>query len=118
MAQINQGRWTAEIEGDFVLFPHRGEGGHESYSIVNVLYRRSFEHLEAFASNLDDPLPAEWRNVWKRVGKETLGRHLARDVCRAQRRARGGVREQANVRKAGKREARARLPSACKQDSD
>jgi len=34
-----------------------------------VQYWRSFEHLEAFAKNTDDPHLAAWRNYWRRVGK-------------------------------------------------
>lgn len=106
MAEINQGRWTAEIEGDFVVFligarvnsplglakaymdfggrrgmghmlkylmedPEKGLLGFQIFSIVNVQYWRSFEHLEAFASNQDDPHLAVWRKYWKRVGKDT-----------------------------------------------
>jgi hypothetical protein len=35
-----------------------------------VQYWRSFEHLEAFARNTDDPHLAAWRNYWRRVGKD------------------------------------------------
>jgi hypothetical protein len=59
MTEINRGRWTAEIEGDFVVF------------IIGArANRRSFEHLEAFARNTDDPHLSAWRNYWKRVGKD------------------------------------------------
>ena len=102
---INQGRWTAEIEGDFVVFiigarinkpwdfvrairdlggrkgmnhmlkyltehPEKGLLGYETMGIVNVQYWRSFEQLEAFARDQDDPHLATWRNYWKRVGKD------------------------------------------------
>jgi hypothetical protein len=105
MVDINQGRWTAEIEGDFVVFligarinkpwqllrilqdlggrrgmnhmlqyltehPEKGLLGYETMGIVNVQYWRSFEHLEAFARDQDDPHLAAWRNYWKRVGKD------------------------------------------------
>jgi len=36
---------------------------------VTVQYWRSFEHLEAFARDKDDPHLEVWRNYWKRVGK-------------------------------------------------
>jgi len=105
MANIKQGRWTAEIEGDFVVFiigarinrpwqlvrifqdlggrrgmnhmlqyltehPEKGLLGYETMGIVNVQYWRSFEHLEAFARDQDDPHLAAWRTYWKRVGKD------------------------------------------------
>ena len=106
MKQINQGRWTAEIEGDFVVFligarinswrhairasrdlggrrgmnhmlgylmehPEKGLLGYQSMGFVNVQYWRSFDQLEAFAKDTDDPHLAAWRNYWKRVGKST-----------------------------------------------
>ena len=105
MTEINRGRWTAEIEGDFVVFiigarankpwqvfrilrdlggrrgmnhmlkyltehPEKGLLGYETMGLTNVQYWRSFEHLEAFARNDDDPHLAAWRNYWKRVGKD------------------------------------------------
>ena len=105
MAEIKQGRWTAEIEGDFVVFligarankpwqlvrifrdlggrrgmnhmlkhltehPEKGLLGFDTMGLVNVQYWRSFEHLEAFAKNTDDPHLSAWRNYWKRVGKD------------------------------------------------
>ena len=105
MTEVKQGRWTAEIEGDFVVFiigarvnkpwqllrilqdlggrrgmghmlkyltehPEKGLLGYETMGIVNVQYWRSFEHLEAFARDQDDPHLATWRNYWKRVGKD------------------------------------------------
>ncbi|MGX7677635.1 monooxygenase family protein [Jatrophihabitans sp. DSM 45814] len=33
-----------------------------------VQYWRSFEHLEAFAKDTDDPHLAAWRGYWRRVG--------------------------------------------------
>src|SRR5262245_24668278 len=104
MATINQGRWTAEIEGDFVVFiigarvnsvwslfrsvadlggrrgmnhmlkyltehPERGLLGYEQMGFATVQYWRSFEQLEAFAKNQDDPHLEPWRNFWRRVGK-------------------------------------------------
>ncbi len=106
MAKVNQGRWTAEIEGDFVVFligakpqfthffrslrdlggrrsmgymlnylmehPEKGLLGYEGgqTSPVIVQYWRSFEHLERFAKDEDDPHLTAWRNYWKRVGKD------------------------------------------------
>ena len=105
MAEINKGRWTAEIEGDFVVFiigarinskwqalkglvdlggrkgmnhmlkyltehPEKGLLGYQMMGFANVQYWRSFEHLEAFAKDKDDPHLDVWRKFWKRVGKD------------------------------------------------
>ena len=104
MADVRQGRWTAEIDGDFVVFmigarinsklqalraftdlggrrgmnhmlkylvehPERGLLGYQTAGATIIQYWRSFDHLEAFAKNTDDPHLAVWRNFWKRVGK-------------------------------------------------
>ena len=103
-AAIRRGRWTAEVEGDFVVFiigarpnkwrlirsvrdlggngmktmldylmerPEKGLLGYQQHGAfgVTVQYWRSFEHLEAFARDKDDPHLEVWRNYWKRVGK-------------------------------------------------
>jgi hypothetical protein len=104
MAKVNEGRWTAEIEGDFVVFligarpnsvlqllrsfgdlggrrgmthmlkylseqPEKGLLGFQMGFPTIVQYWRSFEHLEAFARDADDPHLEPWRNYWRRVGK-------------------------------------------------
>jgi hypothetical protein len=104
MAQVKQGRWTAEYEGDFVVFligarpnnvfhllksfadlggrrgmnhmlkyltehPEKGLLGYEMGFPTIVQYWRSFEHLEAFARDQDDPHLEPWRNYWRRLGK-------------------------------------------------
>jgi Domain of unknown function (DUF4188) len=106
MAEVNQGRWTARIDGDFVVFiigarlqashplrslhdlgefkrgmramltyltarPEKGLLGHQTsgVSTLVVQYWRSFEHLEAFAQDEDDPHLATWRSYWRRVGR-------------------------------------------------
>jgi hypothetical protein len=104
MVAINKGRWTAEIEGDFVVFiigarpnsrwhlfrsladlggkrgmnhmlkhltehPEKGLLAYETMGFANVQYWRSFDHLEAFAKDTDDPHLEPWRAFWKRVGK-------------------------------------------------
>ncbi|MEA3216087.1 MAG: hypothetical protein QOJ19_2243 [Acidimicrobiia bacterium] len=103
MADVRQGRWTAEIEGDFVVFligarfdklhpvrtlrdlggrkgmqhmlnylieqPEKGLLAYQMGLPVIVQYWRSFEHLEAFATNKDDPHLEVWRNYWRRVGR-------------------------------------------------
>ena len=102
MAEIKRGRWTAQIEGDFVVFligarfdffhlirsfgdlggrrgmnhmldflvkhPERGLLGYEMGQTI-VQYWRSFDHLEAFAKNKEDPHLDVWRKYWRRVGK-------------------------------------------------
>ena len=40
-------------------------------TITVVTYWRSFEHLERFANDKEDPHVAAWRNYWTRVGKDT-----------------------------------------------
>jgi hypothetical protein len=109
MKEIRQGRWTAEIEGDFVVFligarfnswrhplhairalggrrrmtgmsgmlnylmahPEKGLLGYETMGFALVQYWRSFDQLEAFARDKDDPHLATWRNYWKTVGSGT-----------------------------------------------
>jgi Domain of unknown function (DUF4188) len=105
MVTINQGRWTAEIEGDFVVFligarlsklhllrsiidlggrrgmkhmldylvehPDKGLLGYQLGLPTIVQYWRSFEQLEAFAKDKDDPHLEVWRSYMKRVGKST-----------------------------------------------
>jgi hypothetical protein len=104
MAKVNEGRWTAQVDGDFVVFligarfnllhpirtfrdlggrkgmkhmldylaerPEKGLLGYEMGLPIIVQYWRSFEHLEAFARDQDDPHLEVWRNYWRRVGKE------------------------------------------------
>ena len=48
--------------------PERGLLAYEMGLPTIVQYWRSFEHLEAFAKNTDDPHLAVWRNYWRRVG--------------------------------------------------
>lgn len=48
--------------------PEKGLLGYELGFPTIVQYWRSFEHLEAFARDPDDPHAAAWRNYWKRVG--------------------------------------------------
>ena len=103
MAKINQGRWTAEIDGDFVVFligarpsklhllqsikdlggrrsmkfmldylvahPEKGLLAYEMGIPTIVQYWRSFEHLEAFAKDKEDPHLEVWRQYWRRVGR-------------------------------------------------
>ncbi len=104
MAEVKQGRWRANIEGDFVVFvigtrldlrhpvrwfrdlgglhgmqhmlkyltqqPEKGMLGFQSGGFLIVQYWRSFEHLEAFASDPGDPHRPVWQRYWKRVGRD------------------------------------------------
>ena len=52
-----------------VAHPEKGLLGYQMGLPVIVQYWRSFEHLEAFAKDANDPHLAAWRNYWRRVGK-------------------------------------------------
>lgn len=52
-----------------VEHPEKGLLGYEMGLPTIVQYWRSFEHLEAFATDTDDPHLGAWRNYWRRVGK-------------------------------------------------
>ena len=49
--------------------PEKGLLGYETAGFTVIQYWRSFEHLEAFAKDKDDPHLQAWRNYWARVGK-------------------------------------------------
>jgi hypothetical protein len=51
-----------------VAQPEKGLLGYQYGLPVIVQYWRSFDHLEAFAKDTDDPHLAVWRSYWKRVG--------------------------------------------------
>ncbi len=51
-----------------VARPEKGLLGYQLGLPVIVQYWRSFDHLEAFAQDTDDPLLEVWRSYWKRVG--------------------------------------------------
>ena len=51
-----------------VAHPEKGLLGYQMGLPTIVQYWRSFEHLEAFARNEDDPHLDVWRRYWKRVG--------------------------------------------------
>jgi hypothetical protein len=106
VTEVRQGRWTAEIDGDFVVFligargnsklqavkvfadlggrrsmhhmlryltqhPEKGLLGHQTAGFTVIQYWRSFDHLEAFAKDKDDPHLEAWRGYWRRVGQST-----------------------------------------------
>ena len=50
--------------------PEKGLLGYETSGLTTIQYWRSFEHLEAFAKDKDDPHLDVWRSYWKRVGKD------------------------------------------------
>jgi hypothetical protein len=52
-----------------VAHPEKGLLGYEMGFKTIVQYWRSFEHLEAFAKDGDDPHLEVWRDYWRRVGK-------------------------------------------------
>jgi hypothetical protein len=49
--------------------PEKGLLGYEFGFPGIVQYWRSFEHLEAFAGDRDDPHAQVWRDYWRRVGQ-------------------------------------------------
>ncbi|HEY1627702.1 MAG TPA: DUF4188 domain-containing protein [Streptosporangiaceae bacterium] len=51
-----------------VAHPEKGLLGYQLGLPVIVQYWRSFDHLEAFAKDTDDPHLAVWRSYWKRIG--------------------------------------------------
>lgn len=51
--------------------PEKGLLGYEKIGVTVIQYWRSFEHLQAFAKNTDDPHLNAWRSYWRRVGKST-----------------------------------------------
>jgi hypothetical protein len=54
-----------------VAHPEKGLLGYQMGLPVMVQYWRSFEHLEAFAKDANDPHLAVWHNYWRRVGKSS-----------------------------------------------
>jgi hypothetical protein len=54
-----------------VAHPEKGLLGYEMGLPTIVQYWRSFQDLEAFAKNTDDPHLEVWRNYWRRLGKST-----------------------------------------------
>jgi fumigallin biosynthesis monooxygenase-like protein len=51
-----------------VAHPEKGLLGYQLGLPVMVQYWRSFDHLEAFATDTEDPHLAVWQSYWKRVG--------------------------------------------------
>ena len=62
-------RGMAHMLQYLMAHPEKGLLGFQQLGLVNIVqYWRSFEHLEAFARDEDDPHLAVWRTYWKRVG--------------------------------------------------
>ena len=80
-----------------VEHPERGLLAYEMGFPTIVQYWRSFEHLEAFAKDKDDPHLEVWRNYWRRVGRSGRPGSGTR-LPRAGRRVRGGLRQHAGAR--------------------
>jgi hypothetical protein len=51
-----------------VAHPEKGLLGYQMGFPTIVQYWRSFDHLERFAKDKDDPHVAVWRDYWRRVG--------------------------------------------------
>lgn len=118
--QVMPGRWTAQIDGDFVVFltgarfnskwqafraisdlggrrgmrhmlnyltehPEKGLIGYETAGFTVIQYWRSFEHLEAFAKNDDDPHLCSVAELLEACRTQRPYRDLARDIPRARR---------------------------------
>ncbi len=54
-----------------VAHPEKGLLAYELGIPTIVQYWRSFDHLEAFAKDQEDPHLNVWRQYWRRVGKST-----------------------------------------------
>jgi Domain of unknown function (DUF4188) len=54
-----------------VAHPEKGLLAYEMGLPTIVQYWRSFEQLEAFAKDKDDPHAEIWRQYWRRVGRST-----------------------------------------------
>jgi Domain of unknown function (DUF4188) len=52
-----------------VAHPEKGLLAYEMGIPTIVQYWRSFDHLESFANDKDDPHLAVWRQYWRRVGR-------------------------------------------------
>jgi hypothetical protein len=52
-----------------IALPEKGLLAYEMGIPTIVQYLRSFEHLEAFAKDTDDPHLEAWRQYWRRVGR-------------------------------------------------
>jgi hypothetical protein len=65
------GRAMRQMLDYLTQHPEKGLLGYETCGFTLIQYWRSFDQLEAFAKDTDDPHLAVWRNYWKRVGTDT-----------------------------------------------
>jgi hypothetical protein len=64
-------RGMAHMLQYLMAHPDKGLLGFQQLGLTTLVqYWRSFEHLEAFARDEDDPHLAVWRSYWKRVGRD------------------------------------------------
>ena len=77
--------------------PDKGLLAYEMGLPTIVQYWRSFEQLEAFARDRDDPHLEVWHQYWRRVGRHR-DRYLARDIPGQGRAVRGDLRQHAATR--------------------
>src|ERR1700685_931920 len=68
IADLGGRRGMTHMLDYLVAHPEKGLLGYQMGLPVIVQYWRSFEHLEAFARDADDPHLAVWRNYWRRGG--------------------------------------------------
>lgn len=68
-ADLGGRRGMSHMLDYLVAHPERGLLAYEMGIPTIVQYWRSFEHLEAFAKDKDDPHLEVWRNYWRRVGR-------------------------------------------------
>jgi hypothetical protein len=64
-------RGMAHMLQYLMAHPEKGLLGFQQLGLTTLVqYWRSFDHLEAFARDEDDPHLAVWRTYWKRVGRD------------------------------------------------
>ena len=81
-----------------VARPEKGLLAYEMGIPTIVQYWRSFDHLEAFARDKDDPHLDAWRNYWRRVGKDDRTGIWHETYLVPAGQIRGGLREHAAAR--------------------
>ena len=69
LADLGGRRGMKHMLDYLMAHPDKGLLAYEMGLPTIVQYWRSFEHLEAFAKDTDDPHLDAWRNYWRRVGK-------------------------------------------------
>jgi fumigallin biosynthesis monooxygenase-like protein len=69
LADLGGRRGMKHMLDHLVAHPEKGLLAYEMGLPTIVQYWRSFEQLEAFASDRDDPHLDVWRRYWRRVGR-------------------------------------------------